>query len=240
MLFLLTKNILAGHSNIWRYHLNVRVNVNIRVVSLLTATIFLGTNNCIAESAEPPNSVDIIYSPNLLRLKQGLREINYLLNNWDEKTTYCNFGEFQRDLLKGENKEKLFKAAAETGLLDYDKSKTMNVKCKRDPEVVRAFLGLTTENIVLNKADQLLKKSSTLDLVSPDDIDDYIRAVDAYVEAVATADTLAYQARTDYASTEVFFKQDMDKNESKYLTQSKASVEKARDALLLIVKILKL
>lgn len=79
------------------------------------------------------------------RLKYGLREINYLLDNWDEKTTYCNFGEFQNDLLIPENKLKLLKAAAETGLLDYDKSATMNVLCRKDPQVVRGFLG----NIVI-------------------------------------------------------------------------------------------
>ena len=77
-------------------------------------------------------------SPNdLNRLKLGLREINYLIDNWDEKTTYCNFGEFQRELLLPENKGKLLDAAKEFSLWDYDKSKTMNVMCKRDPQVVR-------------------------------------------------------------------------------------------------------
>lgn len=60
-------------------------------------------------------------------------------------------GEFDNTLLKVENKEKLFKAAAETGILDYDKSATMNVMCKRDPQLVRALLGLTNDNLLLNK-----------------------------------------------------------------------------------------
>ena len=77
-------------------------------------------------------------SPNdLNRLKLGLREVNYLIENWDEKTTYCNFGEFQRELLLPENKGKLLDAAKEFSLWDYDKTKTMNVMCKRDPQVVR-------------------------------------------------------------------------------------------------------
>lgn len=77
-------------------------------------------------------------SPNdLNRLKLGLREVNYLIDNWDEKTTYCNFGEFQRELLLPENKGKLLDAAKEFSLWDYDKTKTMNVMCKRDPQVVR-------------------------------------------------------------------------------------------------------
>ena len=77
-------------------------------------------------------------SPNdLNRLKLGLREVNYLIENWDEKTTYCNFGEFQRELLLPENKGKLLDAAKEFSLWDYEKTKTMNVMCKRDPQVVR-------------------------------------------------------------------------------------------------------
>lgn len=78
-----------------------------------------------------------VSSNDLNRLKLGLREITYLIDNWDEKTTYCNFGEFQRELLLPENKAKLLDAAKEFSLWDYDKSKTMNVMCKRDPQVVR-------------------------------------------------------------------------------------------------------
>ena len=82
-------------------------------------------------------------SDDLNRLKYGLKEVNFLLDHWEEKTTYCNYGELQRELLSPENKEKLLEAAALTGLLDYDKSATMNVMCRKDPQVVRGFLGLT-------------------------------------------------------------------------------------------------
>jgi hypothetical protein len=96
----------------------------------------------------------VVVDPNdLKRLKLGLREITYLLDNWEDKTTYCNFGEFQRELLLPENKAKLMDAAKEFSLWDYDKSKTMNVMCKRDPQVVRAFLGLTPDNLLLNRAE---------------------------------------------------------------------------------------
>ena len=176
----------------------------------------------------------------LMRLKKGLGEIDYLLNHWDEKTTYCNFGEFQRELMDEKNKEKLLKAAAETGLLDYDKSKTMNIVCKRDPEMVRALLGLTSENKVLQKADVLMKKPDTLELIDSDDFDKYMEAVDKFTEAVAAVDGLAYNARTDFASTETFKKDDSDDNKSKYLEQSKSNVAIARDSLKSIVSILKL
>lgn len=176
------------------------------------------------------------------RLVRGLKEIDYLLDHWDEKTTYCNFGEFQRDLLKTENKEKLFKAAAETGLLDYDKSATMNIVCRKDPQVVRAFLGLTDDNTVLNKADKLMKSPAALEIVPPDHFEDYIEAVDSFSQAVATADSLAYQARTDFSSTETNTRKKIleDENGQGYLAQSKKSVIKARNSLALIVKELNL
>jgi hypothetical protein len=173
----------------------------------------------------------------LKRLRLGLREVSYLLEKWDEKTTYCNFGEFQRELLLPENKERLFQAARETGLLDYDKSKTMNVMCRKDPEVVRAFLGLTKENLLLAKADDLMKKPSTLSRVDPDKIDQYFEDVETYMQAVAMADTLAYQARTDYSSTETATKESYKENSGKvdYLTQSKSAVEVVQSSLSRIV-----
>merc|ERR1711991_44742 len=131
----------------------------------------------------------------LSRLKRGLREISYLIENWDDKTTYCNFGEFKMELMDAKNKDGLISAAKDSGLLD--KSKTMNVMCKRDPEVVRAFLGLTTENLTMQKADQLMKSKSTIEKVDPDNIDDYFEAVDQFTIDIASADALAYNARQD-------------------------------------------
>ena len=166
------------------------------------------------------------------RLKKGLRELDYLLTNWDAKTTYCNFGEFQRDLLKPENKKKLLKAAAETGLLDYDKSATMNVVCKKDPQVVRAFVGLTKDNLILNQADVLMKKQDILSLV--DDIETYVEDVETFQRAVANIDSLTYSARSDYGSTETTTAGEDTDDSKSYLTQSKRSVEAARDALIRI------
>jgi hypothetical protein len=101
---------------------------------LLVPSILL--NPIIPSVSHAAQQIEV--SPNdLNRLKLGLREVNYLIDNWDEKTTYCNFGEFQRELLLPENKGKLLDAAKEFSLWDYDKTKTMNVMCKRDPQVVR-------------------------------------------------------------------------------------------------------
>eukprot|EP00596_Hydrurales_sp_CCMP1899_P007349 CAMPEP_0119045190 /NCGR_PEP_ID=MMETSP1177-20130426/37847_1 /TAXON_ID=2985 /ORGANISM="Ochromonas sp, Strain CCMP1899" /LENGTH=201 /DNA_ID=CAMNT_0007016531 /DNA_START=275 /DNA_END=880 /DNA_ORIENTATION=- len=186
-------------------------------------------------------------SPNdLNRFKLGLREITYLLDNWEDKTTYCNFGEFQRELLLPENKAKLMDAAKEFTLWDYDKTKTMNVMCKRDPQVVRAFLGLTPENMLLNRAEVLMKKTSTIDRVDPDFIDDYFEAVETYVQALATADGLAYQALSELSSTETVSKAfgkeaiNIANPKDDYLSQSRRAVIIVRDQLNKVVTALAL
>lgn len=176
-------------------------------------------------------------SNQLNRLKLGLSQIQYLINHWDEKTIYCNFGEFQRELLLPENKERLYKAAAETGLLDYDKSKTMNVMCRRDPEMVRAYLGFKEENPTLRRADLLMRSDEAMARIDPDRIDQYIEAVETYTQAVAAVDTLAYNARTDYASVQTSKREEIDTNSGKndYLAQSRETILIVRDALQNIV-----
>ena len=105
-------------------------------------------------------------------------------------------------MMDKKNKEMLLIAASEPGT--FDKSKSMNVRCKRDPEVVRAFVGLTKDNTVLQKADSLMKSKDALALVDPDKIDDYIEYVERYSRAISSVDSLAYNARTDFSSTNTF------------------------------------
>eukprot|EP01041_Mallomonas_annulata_P001857 gene1857-3603_t len=201
------------------------------VMLLSTLLIFSPVHSSNADQA-PTNEFS--------RLKKGLREVDYLLDHWDEKTTYCNFGEFQRELLDTKNKEKLMEAAAKGGLLDYDKSDTMNVVCKRDPQVVRAFLGLTSDdNPNLVKADLLMRKPTTLDLIDPDSFDEYIEAVDVFARSIAEIDGLSYNARSDFSSTETFSKDKIGtQGSSDYLEQTKKSVIKARDSLAKVVNLL--
>jgi len=198
----------------------------------------------------------VIQFDDVTRLKRGLREVNYLLDHWEEKTLYCNFGEFQRELLTVTNKDKLLVAAAETGLLDYDKSATMNVVCRRDPEVVRAFLGFSPNiNPTLARAEILMKKSAVIERIDPDDLESYFDAVERYTEAISSVDSLSYQSRSDYRSMETSTREEataeslannnnndftkLTKNKD-YLAQTKDSVVVARDALQLVVGKLKL
>ena len=93
------------------------------------------SSTSIVVAASDDTSVD------LNRLKRGEQQVASLLENWKTRTTYCNFGEFNNELLSPENKQKLMVEAAAGGLLDYDKSATMNIKCKRDPQIVRSYVG---------------------------------------------------------------------------------------------------
>ena len=186
------------------------------------------------------HSYILIYIDSYLYIFIHTHTCSFLIDNWNDKTTYCNFGEFKMELMDAKNKEGLITAARDSGLLD--KSKTMNVMCKRDPEVVRAFLGLTTENLTMQKADQLMKAKSTIDKVDPDNIDDYFEMVDQFTVDMASADALAYNARQDNDSQNTFKlgASTSLSSGSKSLDQSKASVIKIRDSLEKIVKYLEL
>ena len=178
------------------------------------------------------------------RLKVGYNQLSYLVRNWDEKTNYCVFGEIKRELLSDDNKYELIESAKFGSTLDKNPA-TVNIKCKRDPQVVREFLGLGNEPVALalKNAEALMRKPSTLQLVDPDDIDRYIEAIEKYSINVAAADGLSYAARTDYSSTENATKGDISlKGSSKedYLSKSKQAVEVIVTNLKTIVDILKL
>lgn len=170
-----------------------------------------------------------------------------MLENWDKKTTYCNFGEFQNELLNPAKKEQLLIEAAAGGLLDYDKSATMKIMCKRDPQMVRAFAGLTNENVNLQKAEVLMKRPSSLDRVSDEDMDRYQEQVEEFTQSVSEVDLVTYAARTDYGSTETRSREDEQKaikdqkegvGKKDYMAQSRDSVLKMSKSLDQIVDML--
>ena len=190
------------------------------------------------------NNAIAVESSEISRLRIGYNQLNYLLKNWDEKTNYCVFGEIKKELLSNDMKDELIQKSKYGGTLDKNPD-TINIKCKRDPEVVRQFLGLGNEPIALSlkNAESLMRKPSTLQLIDPDNIDRYIEAVDKYSESIAAADGLSYAARTDYSSTENTSKGDTSlKGSSKedYLSKTKTAVEAVVANLNIIVDILQL
>eukprot|EP01040_Poterioochromonas_malhamensis_P001419 gene1419-1503_t len=168
----------------------------------------------------------------IIRWKKGLLQVNDLLSNWEDKTTYCNYGEFQNELLSKDRKEQLIEKVKESkGLLDYDKTATM--KPENNP---------TLYNVELN----MLKKEIINSIDDADLLDQYINAVESFTSAKAEVNTLSYEARTDFASQQTFSPEEMKtriadgqgQKKRDYLAQCKESAVKARDALTKIVEIL--
>ena len=185
----------------------------------------------------------------LMRLKRGRQELRYLLDHWLEKTTYCNFGEVTTDMMQVENKNKLIEEAA-TGSLWEKSPNTVNIKCKRDPQVVRAFVGLSPDvNPTLRYAEKLMKSKSALERIAANggDVDEYFQDVEAFVEGLAEVDLTSYAARTDYSSTETRTEAETKKDSEAmeegtvkrdYLAQCKDSVKRISKALDGVVEIL--
>lgn len=185
----------------------------------------------------------------IIRWKKGLFQVNDLLSHWEDKTTYCNYGEFQNELLSKDRKEQLIEKVKESkGLLDYDKTATMKVKCRRDPEMVRAYFGWKPENnpTLYNVELSMLKKEIINSIDDAALLDQYINAVESFTSAKAEVNTLSYEARTDFASQQTFSPEEMKtsvadgqgQKKRDYLAQCKESAVKARDALTKIVEIL--
>lgn len=99
------------------------------------------------------------------------------------------------------------------------------------------------DNLVLNKAELLMKKPSTLELIDSNDIDTYIDQVDVYTQAISAIDVLSYQARSDFYSQETNSKDTIElndknnneQNKKDYLALTRDNVIIARDALTYIV-----
>ena len=118
------------HHNLFRKSLTHIILSSLLSASPVIATLSYNIQPSYAATTTSSQSASqqTEYDPNdINRLKKGLNQLNFLVEHWNEKTLYCNFGEFQRELLSPENKEKLMASAKETSLWDYDKSKTMNV-----------------------------------------------------------------------------------------------------------------
>jgi hypothetical protein len=76
----------------------------------------------------------------MLKLKVGLKGLNYLLDNFDNETTQCNYAQLDRALLAQDKKSELLEAATTNALFDKD-NKYMIIKCKRNPSGIKQYLG---------------------------------------------------------------------------------------------------
>lgn len=72
----------------------------------------------------------------VLKLRVGLKGLNFVLENWEDETTKCNYAQLDRALLARDKKEELLEAATTNALFDKD-NKYMIIKCKRNPGAIK-------------------------------------------------------------------------------------------------------
>lgn len=176
----------------------------------------------------------------LTQLKAGLAAIDDLVTNWKDRTLNCRYAEVNKELLR--TKKELLEEASKNALM----SKNAKTICKRDPEFVRVLLGLDTvkkKNSVpamfrevevemptstLVGADRLIRRN----LVNVDDVDAYVAAEEAWLEAMAAIDT------SSYASGAADFGAIVGGDNSAFLDDTRKATLAARDALQIIVTLL--
>jgi hypothetical protein len=107
----------------------------------VNAALLAGASTSIASiSVAPALAAPDSSSADTLKLRQGLGQLTFLLDNWVEATTNCKYAEVNKELLSVENKEELLDAAAKSVL--FDKGKTSRTLCKRDAEALRFIMAV--------------------------------------------------------------------------------------------------
>ena len=178
----------------------------------------------------------------MLRLKVGLKGLNYLLDNWDNETTQCNYAQLDRALLAKNKKAELLEAATTNALFDKD-NKYMIIKCKRTPGSVKEYLGLASTTDPLYRAPDMIKRCRKL--VSDDAIDAYVEAEEAFSQVLSSAGSMTYAAMggggragagADFSTFNEFKKgEKQDPRDIQFLTGARRDIEKVRDILSVIV-----
>ena len=134
------------------------------LVAVVPATFALGQDATAANSAATFSADDEIQM-----LIDGSDALSSLLNNWERATLDCTYADVPRELLEAKNKEKLLEKAKTSAL--FDKSASV-VSCRKNPRIVREYLGATGKGPLVN-ADKRFLKRSVADRVDVDLLDDW-------------------------------------------------------------------
>ncbi|CAJ1941181.1 unnamed protein product [Cylindrotheca closterium] len=167
-------------------------------------------------------------------IKESQATLDKLLSNWKRATIDCTFADVPRELLETKNKELLLEKASIFAL--FDKSVSVET-CKTTNRIVRDYLGVTGKGPLVG-IDKKLKRG--LDFVSPDDVEDYVAALESFSQSLSKASSLSYTAGVaDFDAVNNFPKDAVDDtNENSNLEQAKLAISQAKDNLDLIVKYL--
>jgi hypothetical protein len=187
------------------------------LVAVVPATFLLGQD--AADAKSPGISVD----DEINMLKDGSEALGSLLDNWERATVDCTYADVPRDLLEAKNKELLLEKAKISAL--FDKSASV-VSCRKNPRIVRDYLGATGKGPLVNAEKRFLKRD-VADRVDPDLLDEYYAQVEFFTQEMAKASAASYTAGiSDLDSINTFAKGE------EGATGDSASLEQARKAII--------
>lgn len=195
------------------------------VGSLCTKTAqFILFAPTIAYAKEQPSTLDA----DLNLLKESTEVLDSLIENWQKATTDCTYADVPRELLEAKNKKQLLEKASEFAL--FDKS-TSVVSCKRVNGVVRDYIGATGKGPVVG-AEKRLLKSTVVDLVDDDYLDEYFSEAESFSQLMSKAKTLSYTAgHNDFDSMNNFEEGKETGEGSKILDAAKEAIVEANGSL---------
>lgn len=191
---------------------------------IVPATDMLGVDKAIAAGGSSVSADDEIQI-----LHDGSEALGSLLANWERATVDCTYADVPRDLLEAKNKELLLEKAKTSAL--FDKSASV-VSCRKNPRIVRDYLGATGKGPLVN-ADKRFLKRAVAGRVDPDDLDMYYDSVEAFSQAISKASSLSYMAgMSDLDSINTFAKGDEGASgDSASLEQARKAIIEAKDAM---------
>jgi len=122
-----------------------------------------------AVAAAPPSQQE------LEKLQKGHARVKYLLDHWDEVTQVCGTA-----IMSDAERKQVVRTEGGGG----------TTGCSKTPLRVQEFMGFKSTEDPLYKADKLMVRAAPL--VDPDDIENYLDAVEKYKEKADNTALMAY------------------------------------------------
>lgn len=227
-------------------------------------TFILGTAHLALIQSDRAGAAVPFKSEDLKALEVGLEALNGLLANWDEETLNCNYAEVNSELLSSGRKSDLLAEAKKNALMQKEGTSIRRL-CKRDPEKVRITLGLDTRlnaksgvpsafaapgmykslneasrtTSPLVNADRLIRRG--LEVID-DKLEEYVAAEEAWLQAISALDSASYASGAADFGAIVSTSANAagsTADDARFLAEAKRAAVKARDALTIIVDILR-
>ena len=196
--------------------------------AILTASI----NRDVAFAVDKQS---VVTAEDLVRMIQDASEtLDKLLDNWDKATIDCTYADVPRDLLETKNKEMLLDKASTFAL--FDKSVSV-VSCKKSNKIVRDYIGATGKGPLVGIEKRVTNKK-LIDLLDPDNLDEYIGQTELFSQSLAKATSLSYAAGVADFDSVNNFQQGEENTKISNLDETKVAIREANSALRRILALL--